>query len=173
MHVELRTLSTADAQPHNAGEDEETVRWLTGAPSTIDATVAHFEMLAANQERGEGQRGFGVWVDGVLAGYVDCNPAVTDGLRSGEVNITYAVHPWARGQGVARRAVELICAFIRDHHIGTKAAIRVDPANEASIRLAERCGFRLEREFTSATDTHPDGAPAVLRLYLRDLSQVA
>lgn len=173
MDVELRALSAADAPAHNAGEDEETVRWLTGGRSTIESTVAHFEMLAANLERGEGQRGFGVWVDGPLAGYVDCNPEVTDGVRAGEVNITYAVHPWARGRGVATQAVNLICAFIRDHRIGTTAAIRVDPANETSIRLAERCGFRFKQAFTSATDIQPDGAPAVLRLYLRDLNQAS
>lgn len=169
MNVELRPFSSADVQAHDAGEDEETVRWLTGGYGTAEKTAAHFEMLARNLARGEGQRGFGIWLDGALAGYVDCNPEVTDGLDAGDVNVTYAVHPWARGRGVAGEAVELICALIHDQRVGSRAAIRADSDNRASIRVAEKCGFRFVREFTSTTDTNPDGTPATLSLYLRDL----
>lgn len=169
MNVELRPLTSADIQAHNAGEDEETVRWLTGGYGTAETTAAHVEMLARNLVRGEGQRGFGVWLDGALAGYVDCNPEVTDGLGTGDVNVTYAVHPWARGRGVAGEAVELICEFILDQRAGSRAAIRTNSHNRASIRVAEKCGFRFDREFSSTTDTNPDGTPAALSLYLRDL----
>lgn len=71
---------------------------------------------------------------------------------------------------MAGQAVELICQFIRDQGEGTQAAIRTDPDNRASIRVAEKCGFRQVQEFTSSTDSLPDGTPGVLRLYLRDLT---
>lgn len=169
MTIELRPLRDDDIEAHNAGEDELTVRWLTGGWGTVATTARHFAMLRDNLARGEGQRGFGVWLDGVLAGYVDCNPEVTDGLEPGEVNLSYAVHDWARGQGVASAAVGLMCEYVRDHAIGTRAAIRADPGNRASLRVAEKAGFRFVREVTSSTDTHPDGTPATLRVYVRDL----
>nr|BFE72362.1 hypothetical protein GCM10020092_056630 [Actinoplanes digitatis] len=92
-----------------------------------------------------------------------------DGLDDGDVNISYAVHPWARGRGVAVEAVGLMRAFLRDQRIGTRAAIRVEPENVASVRVAVKSGFRHVRDFVSRTDTHPDGSPAGMRLYVHDL----
>ncbi len=166
--IDLRPLTRADAAVHCAGEDEQTVRWLTGGYGTVEGTADYFDWLASNAAAGQGKRGFGVWLDGRLAGYVDCDPDITDGLQAGDVNVSYAVHPWARGRGVAVEAVRLICAFIRANEIGMRAAIRVDPANEASARVARKCGFSYVREFVSATDTH-DGVLVTLSLYLLDL----
>jgi RimJ/RimL family protein N-acetyltransferase len=145
------------------------VRWLTGGYGTVEGTATYFEWLAGNAAAGRGKRGFGVLLDGRLAGYVDCDPDVRDGLGAGDVNVSYAVHPWARGHGVAVEAVRLICAFVRANHIGTRAAIRVDPENEASVRVARKCGFSYVHDFVSATDTHHDGTPVTFSLYLLDL----
>lgn len=93
MEIELRPLTPADVNAHNAGEDESTVSWLTGEYGTIATTSAHFDQLARNAEAGEGARGFGVWIADRLAGYVDCDPDISDGLDAGDVNITFAVHP--------------------------------------------------------------------------------
>lgn len=169
MHVELRPLTAEDAEAHCAGEDEDTVRWLTGGYGTIEGTRDYFEMLSENALAGRGKRGFGVWLDGRLAGYVDCDPDLTDGLDAGDVNISYGVHPWARGRGIAVEAVRSICGFIRDERLGTCAAIRVEPENTASVRVAEKSDFTFIREFVSATDTHPDSSPATMALYRRDL----
>jgi RimJ/RimL family protein N-acetyltransferase len=170
--IELRPLTRADAAAHCAGEDEQTVRWLTGGYGTAEGTAAYFGWLARNAAAGQGKRGFGVWLDGRLAGYVDCDPDVRDGLDAGDVpvvNVSYAVHPWARRRGVAVEAVRLICGFVRANQIGTRAAIRVDPENEASAGVARNCGFTYVRDFSSATDTHDDGTPVTLSLYLLDL----
>lgn len=105
-----------------------------------------------------------MWLDGRLAGYVDCDPDTGDGLEAGDVNVSYAVHPWARGRGVAVEAVRLVCAFVRANHIGTRAAIRVDPENEASVRVARKCGFSYMRDFASTIDTLDDGTPVTLEL---------
>lgn len=169
MAVTLRPLTLADVDAHSAGEDEETVRWLTGGYGTREGTTAYIEQLARNAEAGVGTRGFGVWLDGRLAGYVDCNPDIRDGLEDGDVNITYAVHPWARGRGLAVEAVHLICDYLRDHRLGSRAAIRVDPDNQASVRVAHKSGFSYVGDFTSTTDTHPGGTAATLSLYRREL----
>jgi len=166
MRITLRALTVDDVEAHNAGEDEHTVRWLTGAPGTAETTAAHFGRLADNARAGRGKRGFGVCLDGRLAGYVDCDPDVTDGLQPGDVNTSYAVHPWARGHGVAGEAVRLILEYVREHHIGNRAVIRVEPDNIASVRVAEKSGFVHAHDVTSTTDKRPDGTPATLRLYL-------
>lgn len=165
----MALLSADDAEAHCAGEDEETVRWLTGGYGTIEGTRDYFRMLADNAQAGRGKRGFGVWLDGRLAGYVDCDPDLTDGLDEDEVNISFGVHPWARGRGVAGEAVRLMWGFMREQRLGTRAALRIEPENTASIRVAEKSGFTFIREFTSTTDTHLDGTPAVMHLYRRDL----
>lgn len=169
MPVELRTLEHEHAEAHCAGEDELTVRWLSGDFGTIEGTRAYFDTLAENAAASRGKRGFGVWLDRRLAGYVDCDPDNADGLKPEEVNISYSVHPWARGRGVALEAIRLICDYIRQGEIGSRAAIRVEPENTASIRVAEKSGFRFVRTFASTTDTHDDGTPITLALYVLDL----
>jgi RimJ/RimL family protein N-acetyltransferase len=110
-----------------------------------------------------------VWLDGRLAGYVDCDPDNRDGLVDGDVNVSYATHPWARGRGVATAAVEQICEYIRAEEIGAAAVIRVEPANRASIRVAEKACFHFDREIASSTDFDSDGHAKKLRLYRRRL----
>lgn len=166
--VELRTLTESDIQAHCAGEDEATVRWLTGGYGTVSSTRAHFERLAANAAAGRGKRGFGVWLDGRLAGYVDCDPDDVDGLVDGEVNISYATHPWARGLGLATEAVEQICRYITTNHLGTTAVIRAESANRASIRVAEKAGFRPAGEIISTGSGAGEDA-TVYRVYRRHL----
>lgn len=171
MRITLRALTVDDVRAHNAGEDEHTVRWLNGARSSAGTTAAHFDKLADNARAERGKRGFGVCLDDRLAGYVDCDPDVTDGLEPGDVNISYAVHPWARGRGVAGEAVRLILEYIREQRLGTRAAIRVDPGNIASVRVAEKSGFTYVHDFASGTDKHPDGTAATLRLYVHDVER--
>lgn len=169
MRITLRPLTAQDVEAHNAGEDEPAVRWLTGAPGTVESTTAHFAMLADNARAGRGKRGFGVWLDERLAGYVDGSPDGGDGLDPGDVNISYAVHPWARGRGVAVEAVRLMCAYIGEHRIGTRAVIRVDPANHASVRVAEKSGFLQVGDF-AGEERRPDGTPVAMRRYVRCLA---
>jgi RimJ/RimL family protein N-acetyltransferase len=167
--ISLRALTRSDAEAHLAGEDEQTVRWLSGGASTLESTTRWIDQLVRNAQTGRGTQGFGVCLDGRLAGYVDCNPDVRDGLEPGDVNISYAVHPWARGRGIAVEAVRLICDFLREHQIATRAAIRVDPDNQASVRVAEKSGFSYLYDFVSGTDKRPDGTPATLSVYVRGL----
>jgi RimJ/RimL family protein N-acetyltransferase len=167
--IELRALTAADAAAHCAGEDELTVRWLTGGYGDVAGTVEYFEWLAANAAAGTGKRGLGVWMDGRLCGYVDYDPDNTDGIGAQDVSISYAVHPWARGQGVAVEAVRLVCQILRKDRIGARAAIRVEPENAASVAVAKKSGFSHQGDFASTTDTQADGIPTTLSLYILDL----
>jgi ADP-ribose pyrophosphatase YjhB (NUDIX family)/RimJ/RimL family protein N-acetyltransferase len=140
--IELRPLAEGDVAAHMAGEDAAVIEWLTGAAATWDSTARHFEMLAANAARGVGKRGFGVWLDEELAGYVDFDPDDPALPEPGDVNIAYAVHPWARRCGVATEAVRLVCEQLRRTDTGKRAIIRTHPLNRASIGVARACGFQ-------------------------------
>ncbi|WGM19819.1 GNAT family N-acetyltransferase [Paenarthrobacter sp. OM7] len=167
--VELRAFTDADIKAHNAGEDDETVRWLSGRAGTVDSTRQYFAMLAENASRGTGKRGFAIWLDDQLAGYIDFDPEIDDLPAAGDVNISYAVHPWARRRAVATTAVLLVCRYIADNDIGDRAIIRADPQNAASIGVAERCGFRYTADSAPITDRSPDGSPVVYLTYALDL----
>ena len=39
----------------------------------------------------------------------------------------------------------------------------------ADVRVAHKSGFAYVRDFVSSTDTHGDGTPVTMSLYLRDL----
>lgn len=140
--IELRPLGVGDVMAHMAGEDAAVIEWLTDAPATWDSTYHHFQSLAANAIRGVGKRGFGVWLDDELAGYVDFDPDGPNLPEPGDVNIAYAVHPWARRRGVATDAVRLVCEQLRQGGIGKRAIIRTHPLNRASISVARAAGFQ-------------------------------
>jgi RimJ/RimL family protein N-acetyltransferase len=112
VRIELRPLTAADAAAHCAGEDELTVRWLTGGHGDVEGTIEYFAGLAENADAGVGKRGFGVWMCGRLCGYIDYDPDNDDGIGPEVVSISFGVHPWARGRGVAVEAVRLVCDVI-------------------------------------------------------------
>jgi hypothetical protein len=64
MRIALRALTHQDVEAHSVGEDEHTVRWLTGGYGTVESTTVHFDRLADNARAGCGKRGFGVCLDG-------------------------------------------------------------------------------------------------------------
>jgi len=167
--IELRPLVAADAAAHCAGEDELTVRWLTGGYGDVEGTIGYFDWLADNAKAGTGKRGFGMWMSGRLCGYIDYDPDNSDGIEPDDVSISYAVHPWARGRAAAVEAVRLLCEVLQEDHIGTRAAIRVEPQNVAAVRVVQKCGFGYVRDFPSTLDKHPDGSAVTLSLYLLDL----
>jgi RimJ/RimL family protein N-acetyltransferase len=169
MAVELRPLTAADAEAHCAGEDDLTVRWLTGGYGDVPGTIEYFALLAANADAGIGKRGFGIWTSGRLGGYIDYTPDLDDGLEPDDVALAYAVHPWARGQGLAVEAVHLVCEHLRANNTGTRAAIRVEPDNKASVRVAQKAGFTYVHNFRSTRDTQPNGTPTIFSLYLLNL----
>lgn len=167
--IELRPLAPSDAEAQCAGEDELTVRWLTGGYGEVEGTREYIEGLVHNAEAGEGRRAFGIWMSGRMCGYIDFNPDLDDGLEPSDVSLSYGVHPWARGRGAAAEAVRLVCDVLRRDGIGTRAAILVEPENTRSVRVAQKAGFACVRDFTSNRDTKPDGTPKTFSLYLLEL----
>jgi RimJ/RimL family protein N-acetyltransferase len=57
--------------------------------------------------------------------------------------LAYLAAEAGRGRGLVTRAVKLVCAWLIEAGVG-RIEIRTHPENDASQRVAERCGFHLE-----------------------------
>jgi RimJ/RimL family protein N-acetyltransferase len=65
-------------------------------------------------------------------------------LEKQEGEIGYVIAPAARGRGAGGRAVELLTRWGFSDLELQRLELRIDPANAASARIAERAGYRLE-----------------------------
>lgn len=169
MIVLLKPLRIQDAEAVVAAEDRLTVRWFSGGVSTVAGTRAYVERLISAAEQGSTKRAFGIWVEGACVGTIDYSLEVTDGLDLGDVNIAYGVAPWVRSQGVATDAVIQVSELLRARRVGARAAIRADPRNPASVRVAEKAGFTLLRVAPSTSEVDEAGHPVVFHIFVRDL----
>lgn len=79
--------------------------------------------------------------DGAMLGFAAIVQLDLDG-REGEIG--YMVDRPARGRGAATRAVELITAWGLSTLGLERLELRIHPENEASMRVAERAGYRLD-----------------------------
>jgi RimJ/RimL family protein N-acetyltransferase len=136
-------MTQADAADHLAGEDEPTVRWLSGGVGTPE-TVSRWIDRNLESWRTEGAiRSFGIRdaATDTLIGMVEANLALA-GLRSGAANISYGLSAPARGRGYASRAVELMCSYLGAETPTDVVVIQVDPENEMSLRVPGRTRFK-------------------------------
>lgn len=143
--VTLRPLSLGDASDHLAGDDEENVRWLSGAVSNIDTVTAWILRNQASWKSDGPIRNFGVRDTATdrLAGNIEAamNYDNLIGVNEGEANVSYSIFPEWRGRGYAARAVDVLCGYLSG--LGLRnAVIRVHPDNLRSIRVAEVALFR-------------------------------
>jgi RimJ/RimL family protein N-acetyltransferase len=75
--------------------------------------------------------------------------------------IAYLACEAGRGRGIVTRAVTLLCDALLDAGVG-RLELRTHTANEASQRLAERCGFRREGTERKSIWLHGRRADAIL-----------
>ena len=122
---------------------EEDIRRFTMVPTRPDR---HFAAnWVARYERG--------WAEGSRAGFaiLDSGGAIVGfagifGLDDpgAEGEIGYLVAAEARGQGIAGRSVALLTRWAFDELGLERIELRIDSANAASARVAERAGYRLD-----------------------------
>ncbi len=129
--------------------DPEVVRFIGGRPFTTEESwsrllryVGHWTAL-----------GFGYWTirerdSGRFVGevgFADYRREI-DPPFEGAPEIGWALAPWAHGRGLATEAVSAVVAW-GDQAFGPAArtACIISPENGASIRVAEKCGYALER----------------------------
>jgi len=124
--------------------DPEVVRFISGKPSTREESWARLH------------RNIGLWTahgygplivrekaTGRLVGELglanfgrEIDPPV------GPLEAGWVLATWAHGKGFATEAVTACLDWARDRFAGQRATCIIDPDNAASIRVAERCGFR-------------------------------
>jgi RimJ/RimL family protein N-acetyltransferase len=131
--------------------DPKVVRYISGKPSTPEEMwarllryVGHWNLM-----------GFGFWVvreksTGRFVGEVgladfrrDIQPSLGGAKEAG-----WALAPWAHGQGFATEAVRAALGWAEGRFGPERVVCLIDPANQASLKVAHKCGFR---EFSRGT----------------------
>jgi RimJ/RimL family protein N-acetyltransferase len=142
IRLEPLARALAPAMAWVTEPDPDTARF-TYIPTTPDG--AFLERWLGRYEDG--------WRDGSCAGFAIRDAAgdavgfvayVKLDLDGAQGELGYVVAPAARGRGVASRAVGLLTEWGLAELGLHRVELRIDPANAASSRVAERNGYRLE-----------------------------
>jgi RimJ/RimL family protein N-acetyltransferase len=138
---------TLDDLPHTTGlwTDPDVVRFITGRPSTREEVWARLLRYAGHWLLLD----FGYWAvfdkeSGRFVGEIgfadfrrDISPALDEGPEAG-----WVLAPWAHGRGLATEAMRGAHAW-REARFGKgRTVCIISPNNRASIRVAEKCGYR-------------------------------
>lgn len=119
--------------------DPESRRWTTvPVPYGIDDARWFVGNAAQDWANGEGAT-FAIELDGRFAGSID--------LRFQEVDwaeVGFGLAAWARGRHVMRRSLALLLDWAFDEVGLAGVTWRAHVGNEASRKVAEACGFRVE-----------------------------
>ena len=131
--------------------DPQVTRYITGKPSTREETW--FRLL---RNAGHWQlMGFGFWVvreksTGRFVGEVgladfhrDIEPPLGESKEAG-----WVLAPWCHGKGYATEAVRAALRWAEDRFGPERVVCLIAPENEASLKVAHKCGFR---EFSRGT----------------------
>ena len=142
--IRLEPLTQRDAADVAAMCDDDETKRFTYIPS--DATGEWIVGWLRNYETG--------WADGARAGFSirDAETGAFLGfaaivrldLDAKQGEIGYVVSPHARGRGGAAAAVRLLTAWGFAELGLQRLELRIDTANPASERVAERAGYRLD-----------------------------
>lgn len=141
----LRRFTLADYDPAlSATDDAESARFVNGMPAPDPAAMVRL----CERERRAGRM-----LDLVIA-------SSDDDSYLGEVlllrhehqcgEIAYLIAPGARGRGLATEAVRLATGWAFAALGLERLQLKIDPANVASIRVAEKAGYRREGLLRSA-----------------------
>ena len=125
--------------------DPEVTRYIGGRPFSNEEVwtkllryVGHWSVM-----------GFGYWVIRDRAtgrfvgevGFADFKRDIQPSLE-GAPEIGWALAPWAHGKGFATEAVRASVAWGVTHFESGRTACLISPENLASIRVAEKCGYK-------------------------------
>jgi RimJ/RimL family protein N-acetyltransferase len=123
------------------GRDPEVQRY-TYVPSPW---VEGFERTwLGRYDQGDGSRaGFAV-VDEADGRFLGMAALVTLDLDGRQAEAGYIVSPQARGRGVASRALTLLTDWALGELGLERVELRITDGNEASMRVAEKCGYVRE-----------------------------
>ncbi len=125
--------------------DETVTRFIGGKPATLEESWSRLLRYAGHWAL----LGFGYWAvidkaTGRFAGEVgfaeikrDIKPSIAGMPESG-----WAIAVWAHGQGFATEAVAAAVEWGDKHFALRTTTCIISPDNAASLRVAEKCGYR-------------------------------
>ena len=125
--------------------DPEFTRFIGGKPLSEEDTWTKFLRMIGHWE----VMGYGYWVvedrdDGELvgeAGFGEFKRDITPSIKT-EPEIGWGFAPATQGKGYATEAAKAAIAWGDEHLGGARMSCIIDPPNTASIRVAEKCGFK-------------------------------
>jgi len=164
--VTLRPFRDEDVAGAAAGHDEVIAHWFGWEPDAVTPermreAIADWRSSWAD---GRTQVAFAIEADGVVAGSVDIR------LRDAGVGeVAWALYRGHRGKGIATRAVRTLVDWaLTDTRRGGlgywRVEAKVEPDNDASLRVATRSGLRREgvRRVEPGTGDRPDTTSYVI-----------
>ncbi len=125
--------------------DAEVVRYIGGRPFAADEVWARLLRYAGHWALLR----FGYWVIEEKAagrfvgeaGFADFKRDIGTSLKD-TPEIGWVLMPWAHGKGFATEAVGAVVAW-GDRHLPAKQSwCMIQPENQASLRVARKCGYR-------------------------------
>jgi RimJ/RimL family protein N-acetyltransferase len=149
----LRRATIADAADIAEVYNESDVQyWMLWEPEEFDEAEALANIERSEQAWAEGSNApLRIVTDGHVIGGVNLN------FRGHHVaEVAYFLRASARGRGLATRAVLLAADWGFRERGQARIQLRCDPANRASVALAERAGFTFEGTERSSA-AYPDG----------------
>lgn len=140
--------------------DPDVVRYIGGRPSTREESWARLLRYPGMWAL----VGYGFWAieeraSGRLAGeggFADFKRDISPAIEAPEQG--WALAPWAHGRGYASEAVAAMIAWGERHFARSDFVCIISPENTASIRVAEKAGYRA-----IARTTYKDGPTMMYR----------
>ncbi|MDH4412531.1 MAG: GNAT family N-acetyltransferase [Rhizobium sp.] len=165
----LRAHRLEDFEPMMAmWQDEAIFRHITGRPSTSNETwsrllryIGHWHAL-----------GFGYWViedreNGLYlgeAGFADFHRDMDPSLGSAP-EAGWSIVSSAHGRGLATEVMQAAHVWMDGHNPHGHSVCILDPEHQASLRVAEKCGYRHAYD-----TTFQGGATSVMKREMKPLS---
>lgn len=139
--VRLVTLGAehADLLVEATGRESEPALWGPRPAGPYTLADAQAALAAWDPDAGR-QVSVGAVLDGRLLG---AGGVMVDTLSNAE--LAYWVRPEERGRGLATRLVRELTSWVHRRGGISRVWLEIDPANAASIRVAERSGYSVER----------------------------
>lgn len=117
-------IGTLPAHPTN----DQALEWLQrGRDGYVQGIRMSFIIADAQSDEAVGTIGFRL-----------------DQLAAGRASIGYALSPLHRGRGIATSALKALTAFAWTIPALSRLEVYIEPWNQSSIRVAERCGYLRE-----------------------------
>ena len=140
MKVSLRPLAEGDLERLATWRNDARIHPFFFFDGQVDSEKQSAWLAAVRRD--EARRFFAIEADGCFAGTISLD-RINPRHRSGELG-NMLVDPDRHGMGLGRRAVEELLDLAFDSTGLERVELRVFTANDAAIRLYERCGFRRE-----------------------------